>query len=195
MLATAITCTIGAFYVTLFYFGKINPQDQMTIGLKFYRFMYNNIVSFSCAVSLVYWILLYGTDKDDKIDLNNILMHMTNSLVLLIDLIVIQHEYQIIHFLYLVVCGTLYLVFTIVYPFLGGVNDRGHNYIYSVLNWKENPTKAVIVTFGVYFLLIVLHVMICGIAKLKQMIHDCILKKSKNDSELQIVQINVINKV
>ncbi|CAG9806806.1 unnamed protein product [Chironomus riparius] len=195
MLATAITCTIGACYALSFYYGKTKPQDRMTLGLKFYWFMYNNIVPFACAVSLVYWILLYGTDKDDHISLNNVLMHMTNSIVLLFDLLVIQHEYRILHFLYSLICGTLYLAFTIIYPVLGGVNDRGHNYIYSVLDWKKNPTKAVILTFGVYVLLFVLHVMICGIAKVKQMVHDCILVKSKNDNELQVVHRNDINTV
>jgi len=195
MLATAITCTFGSCYAVLFYVEKIKPQDRMTLGLKFYWFMHSNIVPFSCAVSLVYWILLHGTDKDDTIDLNNILMHMTNSLVLLIDLLVIQHEYRILHFLYSIVCGTLYLAFTIIYPFLGGVNDKGHNYIYSVLNWKEKPLKAVIVTIGVYFLLFVLHVIICGVAKVKQMVHDCLLVRSKNECELQVVHISVVSPV
>ncbi|XP_070495846.1 protein rolling stone-like [Chironomus tepperi] len=195
MLATAITCTIGAYYAVSFYFEKINPQNRMTLGIKFYWFMYNNIVPFSCAVSLVYWILLYGTDKDDTINLNNVLMHMTNSLVLLIDLIIVHHEHRILHFVYLLVCGTGYLAFTLIYTFLGGVNTKGQNYVYSVLDWKENPKKAVIVTFGVYFLLIVLHMIVCGIAKLKQMVHDCILVTSKNESELQVVHVNIMNPV
>jgi hypothetical protein len=195
MLATAITCTIGAYYTISFYFEKFNPQDRMTLGLKFYWFMYNNIVSFACAVSLVYWVLLYGTDKDDNINLNNVLMHITNSIVLLIDLLVIQHEFRILHILYSAICGTLYLAFTIVYPFLGGVNSKGQNYIYSVLNWKQNPTKSVIVTFGVYFLLFVLHMIICGISRVKQVIHDYIKVSSKNESELQVVNISSISSV
>jgi len=125
--------------------------------------------------SLVYWILLHGDDEDDKVDLTNILMHMTNSLVLLFDVLVIQHEYRFLHFLHPIFCGTLYVAFSIIYPFLGGVNDKGHNYIYSVLNWKEKPLNAAIVAIGVYTILFVLHVIICRIAKVKQMVHDSLL--------------------
>jgi hypothetical protein len=76
---------------------------------------------YAFLISVIYWTLLYKKEKA-VIDLNNVLVHLTNSLVLLIDLAVVKQPGRVGIFVYPLSCGLVFLFFSWLYPALGGVN-------------------------------------------------------------------------
>ncbi|XP_070499201.1 protein rolling stone-like [Chironomus tepperi] len=176
LFVTTVTCNIGAYYVIQYYRGEFKSLDCMTSGLKFYWFLYISILPFACVVSGIYWTMLFNI-SDDVLNLNNVLVHITNSLVLFFDLFIIQHEYRIAHMIYPMITGILYLSFTFIYPLLGGIDRYGHNYVYPILNWKEDPSSAFIIGASAVVFLGICHLSFCGIAYVKALVYNsCTLK-------------------
>jgi hypothetical protein len=191
ILITAATCILGAYFSTLYYIGK--TMDRMTLGLKLYWFSHNNITVFACAISCIYWSTLYdGSD----IGLNEVLVHITNSLVLIFDLFIINHPYHLSHFIYPMICGSMYQLFTIVYTFAGGVDSQGNNYIYSILNWKEKPLSSVIVSTLSLICLAILHMIVCGIHAARSKFGECVSKQQcESDGEFSRAKSECMTKV
>lgn len=107
----------------------------------------------------------------------DILIHGGNSAGMLIELLVVRHPVYIFQFVYSIGFGIIYIIFTIIYYFTGGLDPQGKHYIYNVLNWSE-PGKAALVTFGIAVLLIVLHIVTCIIQKLRHRIHKRVFRKT-----------------
>ena len=107
-------------------------------------------------------------------------MHVTNSLVLFIDLFFIQHECRIAHMIYPMITGILYLTFTVIYPLLGGIDRYGNNYVYPILNWKEDPTSAFIIGASAVVFLGICHISFCAIAYVKAIIYNSCSIKCKS---------------
>lgn len=182
LFATMVVTVMGAYLVS-----KSDVNEIPKRVLKFYWFLYNNSVCFACVISFIYWTMLY--DGEEK-GLNNYLVHATNSLVLIIDLFVVRHPHRMSHFIYPMACGSLYMFFTIVYPFLGGVDRKGQNYVYPILDWKNYPEKSTIVGVGCVLCLGITHVIIAGgIHRLRTAIHQCFIGEtcSHNDQTLPFV--------
>jgi hypothetical protein len=161
-------------------------MNRMTTGLKVYWFLYNNVLLFACVISGIYWSMLY----DGRIiNLNNILVHMTNSLVLVFDLFIVNHPYRISHFIYPMICGSAYEIFTIVYTFAGGVDKYGKNYVYPILNWKEKPLSSVIVGTSAVFCVAILHMIVCGIHAARSQFGEFVSKRAKSKRNLKFSSI------
>jgi hypothetical protein len=112
------------------------------------------------------------TGKTSALD---VLIHGGNSVGMMIELLVTSHPMFIFHFVYTVLFGIVYLVFTIIYFLAGGQDYFGNNYIYHVLNW-ENPGSAAATSVGIVVLGIFLHVIACIIQKARSRIHKKIYK-------------------
>lgn len=54
--------------------------------------------------------------------MNMFLRHIANSLALVLDLLIIKHPARFLHFIYPILFGTFYLMFTVVFTMLGGIN-------------------------------------------------------------------------
>lgn len=165
LFATTITTVMGAYLVT-----KGNSREITQPVLKLYWFLCNNSVCFACVISCIYWTMLY----DGESSLNNYLVHATNSLVLMVDLLIVNHPHRMSHFIYVMTCGGFYMFFTIVYTFLGGRDRNGGNYAYPILDWKDKPQKAIIVGVGCVIALGIVHVIVGGIHRIRVQLHRCI---------------------
>lgn len=121
LIFTMITMVWSAYLVTLHYWNRLEVQEKMTRKLKIFWFFSTSSNMYAYLVSLIYWLVLFKSDKN-KIDLNNIVVHATNSLVLLINLTVVKYPERFGLFIYPLFCGCLFLFFTWLYPFLGGKN-------------------------------------------------------------------------
>lgn len=118
---TMISMLAGAVLVTLYYRDRLNVEGKMTRKLKAYWFLSTSSSMYAFLVSLIYWTVLYKP-ATSVIDLNNIVVHVTNSLVIIIDLMLVKHSSRVGQFLYPLLCGFVFLFFTWLYPLLGGVN-------------------------------------------------------------------------
>jgi hypothetical protein len=114
-----ISTAMGAILVTLDYFDKIKFEAKMTRTLSLYWALWNQSIVFSGVVSTLYWMLLF---KSNEVDVNNILIHMTNSIVLVIDLFFVKHPPRYSNFIYLMIVELIYMAFTVIYPIMGGLD-------------------------------------------------------------------------
>lgn len=172
---TAITSLLGAYLVTSKNFRQIHMTDRFTKVLKAYWFLSNNSVVFACVISIIYWTLLYREGVTET-GLNNYLVHATNSILLIVDIFVIRHPHYISHFIYPMACGTLYVLFTIIYTVLGGIDRGGNNYVYPILDWNNKPRESMLVGGGCVALLGIFHIIICGLHKIRESMYGYMKK-------------------
>lgn len=117
--ATMATTCLGACLVSLHHLDKIKIEKKMPIVMKLYWALWNQSTVFSCLVSIFYWAILY---KGQQVDLNNAFIHITNSIVLIIDVFVVKHPVKHSNFVFLIFTEILYMIFTFFYQLLGGLN-------------------------------------------------------------------------
>jgi hypothetical protein len=114
-----MTMILSAFLVTLHHFNQLEVDKKTPTSIKIYWALWNQSIVLSCIVSAMYWMVIY---KSEPIDSNNILIHATNSIVLIIDLFICKHPPKYTNFVLLVVVEMIYLLFTVVYQFAGGLD-------------------------------------------------------------------------
>lgn len=103
----------------------------------FYIIAANN----SLLVTVVYWSLLYTGYKIREAD---VAFHLLNSVFMLIETFVSGIPVHLVHVVYAVLYGSIYLVFTVVYWLNGGTNTSGDSYIYPILDYKSKPYAATV---------------------------------------------------
>lgn len=94
------------------------------------------------------------------------LIHGGNSLGMFIELVVLSHPIYLLHMLYSIIVGMVYLAFSIIYYFAGGVDAVGNRFIYDVLDWSD-PLSAALVALAITMLAVFLHVIVSVIQKLR----------------------------
>lgn len=116
---TVIMTFMSAVLVTFYYFDVIKIGRKMSKPLKFYWLLWNQSIVFAFIVDAAFWILLY---KGEKLVLDDILIHVTNFLVLFVDLFVVKHPSKFSNFIYIIKVEVTYMVFTLVYQLCGGLD-------------------------------------------------------------------------
>ncbi|XP_054083301.1 uncharacterized protein LOC105216500 isoform X2 [Zeugodacus cucurbitae] len=133
-------------------------------------YWYLHISAFVCAtgLSFLYWAFIYpfsnfkvpeGIHRIEIIRLyryffegpdnhiclayfHNINSHAINSVLMIIDQVVVAFPTRMIHFIFPALIGIIYLAFSVVYYLIGGENVIGKPYIYRTLNWGEFPDSS-----------------------------------------------------
>jgi len=100
---------------------KLQVSGKMTKALKLSWFLSTTSNLYAFLVSVIYWTVLYKTEVN-AVDFNNIIVHGTNSLVVLINILVVKQPERFGLFLYPLTNGFAFLFFSWLYPFLGGLN-------------------------------------------------------------------------
>lgn len=118
---TMISSVWNAWLVTLHHFGRMQVKESMTKELKISWFLSTSSNMYAILVSIIYWCVLYKTEVN-VIDLNNIMVHATNSLVPIFNLLIVKQPERFGLFIYPLCCGCGFLFFTWFYPALGGKN-------------------------------------------------------------------------
>lgn len=113
-----VTAWLGAFLVNLHHFKKMNVEKQTKV-LNVYSLLWNQSTVLSILVTVFYWAVLY---KGQPIDANNVLVHMTNSLVLVVDLVIVGFPANYSNVIGILVAEFVYSLFTVAYQLLGGLD-------------------------------------------------------------------------
>lgn len=188
---TMIYTVLGAILVTQYNLAKKRISEYPNNGfLKFYWMLWNHSICFAIVISVIYWTLLFKHENHSG--LNNYLVHATNSIVLIIDLLIIRHPHRVLHFLYPMACGSFYMIFTLVYTLLGGTDRNRYNFVYPVLNWINQPTKATIVGVGCVVFLGVSHLMVHVIGLVRRKVHQIVVCENEK-YKLPVVNCNDID--
>lgn len=117
--ATMATTWIGAFLVSLDHFNIIDIEKEIKVMMHFYWMLWNQSIVISLVVSISYWGFHYD---GEKIDMNNVLIHITNSSVLIVDLLIVNHPPKYLNFVIIIAIELFYALFTLIYQLLGGLD-------------------------------------------------------------------------
>ncbi|XP_062401100.1 protein rolling stone [Sardina pilchardus] len=105
------------------------------------------VSTFSLAVSLLYWSINYPVSRH-PIRPFSINLHVVNSVQVLLELVLSSTPVHLVHYLYLLAAGVLYLLFTLVFWLGGFTNMNGQPYVYRVLDFGGHPVLAALCTLG-----------------------------------------------
>ncbi|CRK87908.1 CLUMA_CG001695, isoform A [Clunio marinus] len=139
-----IVATTFAAILATFYYRNPHRLESQSTSYKFLWFWSNVAVTSALVITIVYWTLLF----DGRTDALDILIHGGNSAAMIIDLLIACHPMYIIHFIWPVGLGILYLIFTVIYYFAGGVDAQGNRYIYDVLDWSRTDALDILIHGG-----------------------------------------------
>eukprot|EP00457_Paulinella_chromatophora_P012266 gb/GEZN01012465.1/.p1 GENE.gb/GEZN01012465.1/~~gb/GEZN01012465.1/.p1 ORF type:complete len:290 (-),score=6.52 gb/GEZN01012465.1/:177-1046(-) len=109
------------------------------------------------VVSVLYYALLFGSTNTAR----TILVHTISSIIILIDICLSGSPHRLAHVWQPLLLAFLYSLFTLLYALAGGRSDTRDVFIYSVLNWEENPSKAGVYAFGVTFIVCPFFFILC----------------------------------
>lgn len=103
---------LGAYLVIIYHYNLIKFGNRMTWPLKFHWFLSNICIVFAFCASISYWTLGY---EGQQMEINNVVKHATNSLILIVDLFIIRHPYRFSHIIYSLGYGICYGISTFIY--------------------------------------------------------------------------------
>ncbi|CAB3241030.1 unnamed protein product [Arctia plantaginis] len=129
---------------------------------KTYWIFINIATPIAFFITIFYWIFLadIGTDGASSINLVlDLFIHLVNSLLMLALVLVSRHPVRILHFYWPVGVAIIYMIFTIIFHFAGGLSPFGTSYIYPMLNWDE-PGITVVVVLGSALGLIIMQILV-----------------------------------
>ena len=98
-------------------------------------------VELAIAITILYWPLLYNPDR--AISGVNFNTHGSQGIIAAIDLLISGVPIRFYHFYFTQTFTAVYAVFTGIYHAAGGTNTFGRPYIYSILNYGDNPGFAI----------------------------------------------------
>ncbi|CAG9760451.1 unnamed protein product [Ceutorhynchus assimilis] len=122
------------------------------------------------TISIIYWTLIYGAEGA-TFSAMNFIVHGLNSILMFVDLWIVCHPVQILHFIYPLLLAFAYTIFTIIFYVAGGTTKTGSRYIYPILKWDE-PGKTAGVCAGVMILMIFLHLFLFLIFKARTKLYN-----------------------
>lgn len=138
---------------------------QTNIIIKVYWFLYIVTSSIAIGVTVSYWAAVYSP-KIHQIDPLNIMLHICNSLLMILDLCITRIPFKSQHFWWCMPIISLYVIFSIIYYFAGGLDKFGNHYIYKILDWAK-PGRTILVCCGGLVFVIIVHFLLCLLEKLK----------------------------
>ena len=104
--------------------------------------IYNISASGGLLVTAVFWILLFNPDKG--IRGFTIIYHGFNSIAMVSDTMLSSIPVRLLHVIYPMLNGVVYVVFTVIYWAVGGTNSFGMPYIYPQTDYTGRPVLSAI---------------------------------------------------
>jgi hypothetical protein len=121
LVVTMISMVWSACMVTMHHMDRLKVSDSMNRLLKVSWFLSTSSNMYAFLVTIIYWSVLFKTELS-VVDLNNICVHATNSIAIVINLAIVKQPERLGLFIFPLCLGFVYLFFTFLYPFLGGKN-------------------------------------------------------------------------
>ncbi|XP_003428187.1 protein rolling stone isoform X1 [Nasonia vitripennis] len=137
---------------------------------KIYWFLYIVTSSLALGVTVTYWGLVHDP-KIHHVDPLNILIHVSNSLLMLLDLCVTGVPFELRCFWWCPLMVSLYVLFSLVYYAAGGLDKRGQHKIYNILDW-EKPERTILVCAGGLVFLAITHCLLYFIARFRDRAYE-----------------------
>uniref|UniRef100_A0A2A4JU86 Protein rolling stone n=1 Tax=Heliothis virescens TaxID=7102 RepID=A0A2A4JU86_HELVI len=151
-------------------YGPISTEFQLPWYVKFYWALFNIAVPIAFMITIFYWTVLYEAGIEEELNHGlDVAVHGLNSLVVLCLLISSAHPGRLLHIYLPLVFGIVYMLFSVIYHFAGGTDQKGNAYIYPVVNWSA-PGTTILVVFITGLLLIALHLLTLGLTVARDLV-------------------------
>lgn len=158
---------------------QISGFDPFTLTTgsmeRFYWFLYVVTTNVAICVTVTYWLSVYNP-KIHHMDPLNIMLHVCNSILMMIDFFVTNIPFRLRNFWWPLIIAFFYMMFSLIYYLAGGTDKHGCSYIYKILDWKK-PIQSLLVCMGEVVFMIILHSAMCLLAKVKDHVYFKIDKK------------------
>ena len=129
-------------------------------------------------VAVVYWTLLNdGGDTEEWI--HDIFCHLAPAIISVFEILFSATPVRLMHFIYTIFYGVTYFMFAVFYWLAGGKgagrDDNGEftSYIYSFMNFEDEPAMAVGFLVIMVIVTSLIHVGIWGIYRFKRYLGRC----------------------
>ncbi|XP_032664981.1 protein rolling stone-like isoform X2 [Odontomachus brunneus] len=158
-----------------------NPCNlRLEFTERLYWFLYVVTTNIAIGVTVCYWLAVYNPEIH-YLDPLNIMMHVCNSVLMLIDLFVTSIPFRLRNFWWSLSIAMFYVMFTVIYYAAGGLNKEGYPYIYKILDWKK-PARTIPLCAGGLTLVTVLHCVLCMLAHTRDRLYRRITGKLNSRS-------------
>lgn len=121
-----------------------------------------------------------------KTSVIDVWVHAGNSVAMFLEILVAEYTFRVFHFIHPIFVGLIYLLFSLIYYYAGGVDQNGKGNIYSILDWGEKPLSTGLIALGVAILMIFLHL----ISLIIQIVRKRVCKRFFASETLQISSTN-----
>ncbi|XP_058447103.1 protein rolling stone isoform X1 [Malaya genurostris] len=125
-----------------------------------YWVVYTIATVYSFIVTIVYWTFVYDPEIH-RVDAVNLMVHVLNSVIMLIDLTIVGHPIRLNHAYWTTGIGVIYGLFSVIYYLAGGTDRHNESSIYKMLDWQKPGKSIVICALGVFFVFIVHFICYC----------------------------------
>lgn len=153
---------------------KIPGFDPSTLKLgsleRVYWFLNVVTTNIALGVTISYWCSVYNP-KIHNLDPLNIMLHVCNSILMIIDLCITNIPFRLRCFWWCLTIVFFYIIFSVIYYGAGGLDKYGYHYIYKILDWKK-PLPTLLVCMGEVMFITVLHLIICFLSKMKDRVYN-----------------------
>jgi len=145
---------------------EAREEDALRLPQKIFWLLYIISANAGLLVTAGYWTVLF--EEDEPVDANNITKHALNSVFMVIDTFLSSIPVRLFHSVYPLLYIIVYLTFTVVYWQLGGTNNQGQPYIYSLLDYNNfQASTGCIIGFFLLLVQPVLQLILFGLVKLR----------------------------
>ncbi|XP_069675663.1 protein rolling stone-like [Periplaneta americana] len=127
--------------------GFTEDHASMPVVYKVYWLLHTLAVVIAFGITGSYFVVDYDPAVHTLSSLN-LLMHAFNSVLMVLDLLVVDHPFRLFHFCWSLLFIVVYFVFTVVYHFSGGTGKHNMPFIYPALNWAKPAATVPIAILG-----------------------------------------------
>ena len=142
------------------------------------------------AVTIVYWGALYDSNEKRTLleEFDNYNVHLIQTVITLIDVAISARPWRFCHAIYPFLFALTYLGFNVIYTVvLGGKNSKGEDFVYSILDWGNTPTTAILWVVVFTILIIVSQMILCILSFTKEKVFEHWRKKFRDDIQMENV--------
>ncbi|KAG7310475.1 hypothetical protein JYU34_003258 [Plutella xylostella] len=161
-----------------------NPDEESGLPwyVRVYWLLYNITIPVAFLITIFYWCILKPASKNTHVNyapnpVLDVMLHGVNSVAMLVELALSRHPSRLLDVVQPWVFASVYMFFTLIYFFAGGLDPWGNAFIYPVVDWSKPEQTAVVITLTGLFLTL-MHLATIGLASLR----DRLIRRCRRDS-------------
>ncbi|KDR06548.1 protein rolling stone-like isoform X1 [Zootermopsis nevadensis] len=127
--------------------GFTTDHAQTPVIYKAYWLLHTLAVVTAISITGSYFVIDYDPAVHNLTALN-LLMHAFNSILMVLDIILVAHPFRLIHFCWSLLFIFVYFCFSVIYHLAGGTGKNNAPSIYPALDWSKVESTLPIAILG-----------------------------------------------